>query len=59
MTLVDEVGVFDGEVESCNFLGFKISAFMASFTCWSGTFIKHCVADILKVKETHIKKRTK
>ena len=26
VTLVDEVGDFDGEVENCNFLGFKINA---------------------------------
>ena len=59
VTLVDEVGDFDGEVESCNFLGFKISALMANFTFWSGLFINHCLANILKIKEKPIRKTIK
>lgn len=48
VTLVDEVGDFDGGVENCNFLRFKISALMANFTFWSGLFNNHCLANILK-----------
>ena len=59
MTLVDEVGDFDEEVESCNLLGLKISTLMANFKFWSGLFINHCIANILKIKEKPIRKTIK
>ena len=46
----------DGEVENYNFDRLVINAPIASFTFWTGTFIKYCVANMLKINEKLTKK---
>ena len=46
----------DGEVENYNFDRLVINAPIASFTFRTGTFIKYCVANMLKINEKLTKK---
>ena len=46
----------DGEVENYNFHRLMLNAPIASFTFRTGTFIKYCVANMLKIDEKLTKK---
>ena len=55
-SLFVEVRFFDWEVESYNFLVLLMNPFIVSLLVRSSTFIKHGVANMLKIKEKTIRK---